>query len=401
LVGKNRIQNKVVYIVLACSYFIDPRVKQEVKTLNDNGFYTYVLSWDREGKYSDISKENLFVKSVKLLQAKTFSKLVFLISAILFQLSIFVHGIKLLKKHKNIILHANDFNTILGLILLKFFFPKRIKTVYDCHELTPAVYSEWYGDILGIIMAKLEKISLRFVDAIITVSPPIQKYLENISNKNVHLIWNYPSESLFPKLTKKQARKQLGISEDKFVIVYVGSLRLDIALPELVSAIKHLSKNKGSKIDLAKLAVIIVGDGALFNELQAEVDESHLNEVIRFTGRVEREKSLTYLVAADLSYILFTVKGLNTKIGMPWKLFESLVAGTPVLVIANTYAANFIKKRNAGYSIVKSDTDNLVTKLERIVNSSEKLTFNLKNQLLWENQEQKLIEIYSELLSHL
>ncbi len=401
MIDENRIQNKVVYIVLACSYFIDPRVKQEVKTLNNNGFFTYVLSWDREGKYSDLSKENLFVKNVKLLQAKTFSKFVFLMSAILFQLSIFVHGIKLLKKHKNIILHANDFNTILGLILLKFFFSKRIKTVYDCHELTPAVYSEWYSDLLGIIIAKLEKISLRFVDAIITVSPPIQKYLETISNKKVHLIWNYPSETLFPKLTKKQARKQLGISDDKFVIVYVGSLRLDIALPELISAIKHLSKNKGSKIDLNKLEVIIVGDGALFNELQTEVDENILNEIIRFTGRVEREKSLTYLIAADLSYILFTVKGLNTKIGMPWKLFESLVAGTPVLVIANTYAANFTQKRNAGYSIVKSDKDNLVTKLEKIVNSSEKLTINLRKQLLWENQEQKLIEIYSGLFSHL
>jgi len=401
LIDENRIQNKVVYIVLACSYFIDPRVKQEVKTLNNNGFFTYVLSWDREGKYSDLSKENLFVKNVKLLQAKTFSKFVFLMSAILFQLSIFVHGIKLLKKHKNIILHANDFNTILGLILLKLFFSKRIKTVYDCHELTPAVYSEWYSDLLGIIIAKLEKISLRFVDAIITVSPPIQKYLETISNKKVHLIWNYPSETLFPKLTKKQARKQLGISDDKFVIVYVGSLRLDIALPELISAIKHLSKNKGSKIDLNKLEVIIVGDGALFNELQTEVDENILNEIIRFTGRVEREKSLTYLIAADLSYILFTVKGLNTKIGMPWKLFESLVAGTPVLVIANTYAANFTQKRNAGYSIVKSDKDNLVTKLEKIVNSSEKLTINIRKQLLWENQEQKLIEIYSGLFSHL
>ncbi|MHA1155274.1 MAG: glycosyltransferase family 4 protein [Candidatus Heimdallarchaeota archaeon] len=401
MVGKNRIQNKIVYIVLACSYFIDPRVKQEVKTLNNNGFFTYVLSWDREGKHSDLSKENLFVKSVKLLQARKFSKFVFLMSAILFQISIFIHGVKLLKKHKNIILHANDFNTILGLILLKFFFPKRIKTVYDCHELTPAVYSEWYGDLLGTIIAKLEKMSLRFVDAIITVSPPIQKYLETISNKKVHLIWNYPSETLFPKLTKQQARKQLGIKGDKFVIVYVGSLRLDIALLELVSAIKYLSKNKDSKIDLAKLEVIIVGDGTLLNELQTEVDENHLNEVIRFTGRVEREKSLTYLIASDLSYILFTVKGLNTKIGMPWKLFESLVAGTPVLVIANTYAASFTEKRNLGYSIEKSDKDNLIAKLEKIINSSEKLKINLRNQLLWENQEKKLIKIYSEIFSPL
>lgn len=394
-------QKKVVYIVLACSYFIDPRVKQEVKTLNNNGFFTYVLSWDREGKYSDLSKENLFVKSVKLLPAEAFSKLLFLMSAILFQIAIFIHGIKLLKKHKNIILHANDFNTILGLILLKFLFPKRIKTIYDCHELTPAVYSEWYGDLLGSIIAKLEKISLRFVDEIITVSPPIQKYLETISNKKVHLIWNYPSETLFPKLTKQQARIQLGIKEDKFVIVYVGSLRLDIALPELVSSIKHLTNNKDSKIDPSKLEVIIVGDGALYNDLLTTVEENHLNEVIRFAGRVAREKSLTYLIAADLSYILFTVKGMNTKIGMPWKLFESLAAGTPVLVIANTYAAEFIKKRNAGYSIVKSDKDNLVPKLEKIINSNEKLVINLRNQLFWEKQEQEFIEIYAELSIHL
>ena len=107
---------------------------------------------------------------VKLLQAQTFSKVLFMLSAVLFQFSIFFEGIRLLGKNRKMIIHANDFNALLGVIWLKRLFPKRVKVVYDCHELTPAVYGEWYGRIIGTFIGKLEIALIEHVDEIITVS---------------------------------------------------------------------------------------------------------------------------------------------------------------------------------------------------------------------------------------
>ncbi len=49
---KNKFTNikPVVFVTDACSFFIDPRVKQEVASLTKSGFFAYILSWDRERK---------------------------------------------------------------------------------------------------------------------------------------------------------------------------------------------------------------------------------------------------------------------------------------------------------------------------------------------------------------
>ena len=160
---KSRIVSKpVVFITVACSFFIDPRVKQEVATLAKNGFFAYVLSWDRERKYPDKLTESFYIKSAKLFDANRFSKLLFLFSAALFQILIVLHGIKLILKHKEIIIHANDFNTLAGVVFLKILFRYRIRIVYDCHEYTPYVYREWYGNPIGNIVEKLEIIFIKF-----------------------------------------------------------------------------------------------------------------------------------------------------------------------------------------------------------------------------------------------
>jgi glycosyltransferase involved in cell wall biosynthesis len=317
------------------------------------------------------------------------------LSAVIFQFSIFFHGLRLLRKHKKVILHANDFNTILGTVFLKRLFPQRIKTVYDCHELTPAVYAEWYGQFLGTMIGKLEKRFIRFFDAIITVSPPIKSYLQTITKEPIHIIWNYPSKKLLPIKGKQEARKYLGIDQQAFVIVYVGTLRLDIALPELIEVTNKLRKK--DLLDYKQLQVIIVGDGPLFPLLKDKIISYDLSDIVSLKGRISREQSLIHLKAADLSYILFTVKGLNTKIGMPWKLFESLVSGTPVLVVDKTYAAELIQKHRAGYVVKNLEPKDIQVVLEQAIQKGQHEPLALANQFVWEKQEDQLLTVYDNL----
>ncbi len=392
----NRFANvkPVVFVTVACSFFIDPRVKQEVASLTRSGFFAYVLSWDRERKYPDKQTKNSYIKSAKLLGANRFSKVLFLISAVLFQFLIVFHGIKLIRIHKEIIIHANDFNTLAGVVFLKLLFRHKIRIVYDSHEFTPFVYSEWYGRLIGNIVTKLEIIFIKYLDKILTVSTPIKEYLEIISNKEVSVIWNYPIKSLHPGISKEKARKTLGLKKDDFILTYVGTLRLDVALFELLESIQRLSEKQLTP----NLKVLIVGDGPFYDDLLEKVEENKLSDIVEIVGRVSREKAILYLRAADLSYILFTVKGMNTKIGMPWKLFESLLCDTRVLTITDTYAAQFVKNYNAGYSVETTNPIDISETIAEIYSKKNPIDLNLQQKFVWEEQEEDFIKIYTDLL---
>lgn len=384
----------IVFITVACSFFIDHRVNQEVASLIKNGFYAYILSWDRERKYSDKETENYYVKSAKLLDANKFSKILFLLSAILFQFLIVFHGIKLIRKHKRIIIHANDFNTLAGVIFLKIIFANRIQVIYDSHEFTRFVYKEWYGPIIGNIVSSLEIKFIKYFDKIITVSTPIKKYLETISNKDVKVIWNYPTESLLPKISKAKAKKALGFKANDFVLIYVGTLRIDVALFELISAVSILKEKQLTP----NLKILIVGDGPFLHQIHELVEKKHLSDIVRIIGRVEREKAMDYLRAADISYILFSLKGMNTRIGMPWKLFESLLNETRVLTMTDTYAAHFAKKYNVGYTVASITPIEIANTISTIYKQKDKDDFNLPQKFVWENQEAEFLKIYLELI---
>lgn len=384
----------LVFMVLTNSYFKDPRIFQEVKTLHKNNFPIYVLTWDREGLNSIYTTKGFIVKNKQFLRSKSFNKLIYMLSAVLFQLSIFITGLNLLKKHHHIILHINDFNTILGSVLLKMFFPKRIKTIYDSHELTPAVYGEWYGQFFASITSRMEENCMPFIDQIITVSPPIEAYFKSITKKDVKIIWNYPIKEIIPNISKEQAREILGLPKSAFILTYIGTLRNDIALSDLFYAMSILKEKITDKDLLEKFKIIIVGDGPLYTEILSLREKLQLNDFISIVGRVDRNKSLTYMKAADLSYILFTVKGLNTKIGMPWKLFESLATNTPVLVLSNTYASKFIQQHNAGFIVNKKDANEIANILFQIITQKNLLEIKPNMKYFWENQEELFISLY-------
>ncbi|MBN1328057.1 MAG: glycosyltransferase, partial [Candidatus Heimdallarchaeota archaeon] len=184
------------------------------------------------------------------------------------------------------------------------------------------------------------------------------------------------------------------LPKSAFILTYIGTLRNDIALSDLFYAMSILKEKITDKDLLEKFKIIIVGDGPLYTEILSLREKLQLNDFISIVGRVDRNKSLTYMKAADLSYILFTVKGLNTKIGMPWKLFESLATNTPVLVLSNTYASKFIQQHNAGFIVNKKDANEIANILFQIITQKNLLEIKPNMKYFWENQEELFISLY-------
>ena len=75
-----------VIMLLAGTYVIDPRVRNEAESLRDFGYKVTVLSWDRSGmRPMRASISGVEIVSFRLLHGQSFSKFRFAISALLFQ----------------------------------------------------------------------------------------------------------------------------------------------------------------------------------------------------------------------------------------------------------------------------------------------------------------------------
>lgn len=385
---------KVVLMFLANDFYTDPRVKQEAMTLIKAGFKVHVLAWDREGKFDSLRlRDRLFVKNLKLLSGKSFGKVKYALAALLLQAYEVFYGVKLIRKYGRIIIHANDFNTLLGAYILKSLFPKNVRLVYDSHELSPAVYEEWYSSLLGGIVYALERKFVEKVDYIVTISPPVERYFKLISTKPVTVTYNFPSEKVLPKIDKVQARNALNLPKDKLIISFVGMLREDLSLIELVQAARVLKERNLSH----RIHFVIVGYGPSWEKIKEYVRMKGLSDIVSLVPRVPREKALMYVKASDYSYIVFNVRGLNSLIGMPWKLFESLACRTKVIVKEGTYAADFVRKNNLGVVLTEISPDELAHVFEELLKEDIKSKDADWHNFTWESQELQLLKVYNEI----
>jgi len=395
---------KVVLVLLANDFFTDPRVKQEVMTLIKAGFKVHVFAWGRDRNIDDVDiDDKLIVKNLNLLASGRFIKFKYAIAAILLQIFGFLYGVRLLRRYKKILVHANDFNTLLGAYLLKLFFPRNIRVVYDSHELTPAVYGEWYGHLVGNFAGIIEKALIKCADVVLTVSEPIEAYLKTITDVPIYILYNYPSKKQIPKFDKEKAREVLGLPKDKFLVVFVGSLRYDTALFELVES-GLILKKKGLN---NQVSIVVVGSGPLQEEIESFVKNNKLEDTLLLIPRVSREQALLYLSSADISYVVYRDLGYNSKIGMPWKLFESLACGAKVMIKEGTYMAEFLK--NSAYLdcsviLTKISPEEIAKALENELlkqKSNNSACKENRRRFLWESQEEKLLAVYENLMEGL
>lgn len=340
------------------------------------GYDVTVLSWDRMGDQPHGRVVNgVKVVSLKLARGSEFSKVSYAFSALLLQLYCVYWVLRNVRGA--CIVHANDFNTLSAGALLKVICAGRVKLVYDCHELTPSAYSEWYGPTVGSFSASLERNLLRRADWVLTVSPPIQRYLAAYSKAPVTVIYNTIRASSVPREDKGWWKSQLHL--DGFVVSYVGTLRQDVCLDQLVEAarsIRHLGLD---------IRFLIVGDGPDLSRIKALA--AGLEDYVKLVPRVPHSVALGYVRASDVSYAVYSnsaergrqiadgiaLADLNTMVAMPWKVFEAMACGTSAMVADGTFTWRFVNELGFGLAVKAEDPSDIVEQLRWAFNNREDL----------------------------
>ena len=119
---------------------------------------------------------------------------------------------------------------------------------------------------------------------------------------------------------RTQLRRELNISADAPVAVFVGRLDPQKELPWLIGAFARVVR------ELPNAILALVGDGYLRAELGKLVSDMNLDRNIIFTGRLDSSGVLKWLQAGDLFTLISAVEGL------PCSLIEAMAAGLPSVV---------------------------------------------------------------------
>lgn len=274
---------------------------------------------------------------------------------------------KIVKENPADIYDCNDPDTMMAGIYAKKYWKSKI--VYDAHELWSDVFekkSTIIKTIYAFISTKIlyyiyEKPNIKLFDKIITVNIPIKKILENrFGLDNIFVIYNFSNYDCF--LLKKK----------KEYIVYIGGHRFGIE-----DTLVYVSEN-------IRLTPLIIGFNGNYKEI----------EYLGFLTKEQYRKKLRECKIGLFSYDLNNSR--NTYLATPNKIFQYIQGTVPVITF-KTPGTKFLEKYNVGETYKIGDFNDLIIKINKILNNYEFYIDNInkyKKELSWENQEKKLIKIY-------
>ena len=155
---------------------------------------------------------------------------------------------------------------------------------------------------------------------------------------------------LFGPGDKFAARRELDITRDAFVLIHVGSLYSWRGVDRLLEGLARI----GDRI--ASWRLLLVGDGAERQALEACSEHLGIAERVAFVGLVDYALVPRYLVASDVGVVFYAPT--RSVPGDPMKIYEYMACGLPVL------ASNFPRYgdlvREAGAGLVVDSEDPLV-----------------------------------------
>lgn len=124
----------------------------------------------------------------------------------------------------------------------------------------------------------------------------------------------------FSPTPRNQAREQLNLPMEATVVLFVGSLISRKGVDLLLTAIARVMEND------SRVRLIVVGEGPLREQLEAQSRDLVIDKMVRFVGRKSNQELPIWYSAADI----FVLPSLRE--GTPLALLEALSCGLPVIV---------------------------------------------------------------------
>ena len=359
----------------------DIRVYREALALINEGYEVTVFCWARRlEKYDTKWKtEKDGIKVVRIfeeLKGGFFSKV-----------KSFRKALKKLEEkvaeYEPDIVHAHDLEVLDVAVNIKN--KLETKIIFDSHEDWPMLekVQNWF---VGKYYERKQKKLIGNIDALLTVSDELAVRLEGGT-----VLYN---SELLETVEKPVLHDRFGL--DGVVAGYIGALRKPI-LEEILEA--------ASKVNA--LSVLIVGGPpkgqAGYTDMIKELEELAIEKGAnaKFTGPLPYSMMNECYAACDILMVGHYVDKRLRDYAIPKKLLDAMAYKVPVIVGPYDARKKIVKRYDCG--IVSEDWAEALTTLSNDKSLRKKMGENgykaFKMNYTWEAQEQKLLEIYSNLLN--
>jgi glycosyltransferase involved in cell wall biosynthesis len=295
-------------------------------------------------------------------------------------------------------IHAcNPPDTFFALALL--FRPLGVKFVFDHHDLCPEMYLAKGRSRTGMLyraLLMLERMTLRSADAVIAVNEShrtIALQRGGIPDERITVVRSGPrcnwADIHSPSPELKRGRRHM--------VLYLGEMCEQDGVDHLLRAIEGYRTMAPDDTLFA-----FVGGGPDQPRMKAKAEEMGLGPMVHFAGRIPDEDLWAYLSTADLCVDPDPFTEWSNMSTMN-KIIEYMAFGRPIV------AFDLVENRRSAESAavyVEGNDDaalgrvirELLLDVERRRNMSQFGRTRFREELAWENSEQRLIATYRQLL---
>ena len=291
------------------------------------------------------------------------------------------------------VLVANDLDTLLPNYLISKI--KGAHLVYDSHEYFTGVPELENSHFKRGVWKRIERWIFPKLEHVFTVNDSIAKLYKDEYGVEVKVVRNVPLLSARDKQVKWKTKIQLGLPEQKRIVLLQGAgINVDRGGEETVQAMQYV-KNA---------ILLIIGSGDVIGKLKQMTKELQLDEKIMFISKLPFQELMQYTHHADIGITLDKDTNINYRYSLPNKLFDYIHSGIAVLASPLVEVAKIVRQYDVGELTESHDPEHVADKIERMISDPARLGEWKENaklaavELCWENEEEKLEAVYKQFL---
>lgn len=266
------------------------------------------------------------------------------------------------------------------------------KLLYEARELYTELEPLEGRNFTKAIWRRLESRLIGKADKVITINESIARELCGRYGIDCPAIIRNVAKKMI-NIMPVDLHSKYDIPDDHKIILYQGVLRQGQGIHYLIEIMRHLENT----------VVLFIGDGPIGEEIKKITVDASIGNKVRFAGRVSPGELSGYTVAADSGILLMEDVALNNKLALPQKLFQYLNAGIPQIVSPMPEISGFVLKEKTGIVVQFGEPQKAAMEISEFLRDDARLSEVKENcrisalQNNWENESEKLVEIYREL----
>lgn len=358
----------------------EPRVERAAKCLAGAGLTTLVIGWDREGRFpgDEVREEGWCLKRIYARGAYGggWSNLPGLLR---FNLGL----VALCRRLRPKVFHAVDLDTAVPGLLAKWLLGARL--VYDI--------ADWYsasrlrralsrGGALARILDRVENWVADVADYVLLPEEARLGFLRR-EPRRWAVVYNSPEDCVPVDAASVRIPEPY--------VAYVGALYEDRGIVTLIEAAEKVGTR-----------VVLAGFGPLEGECEKM---ARVRQLVTFLGRVDYMTALAVQSRSIASVLTYDPALKINQYAAPYKFYEALMLGKPVIVARGTLPALIVEAEKIGMVVEYGNAEELAAAIQALRDDhGKRLEMGRRARALYEERYNgalgcaRLREVYGEVL---